>query len=116
MANERRAHTGAEGMVQEPELQRAFYKGLTYVDSVSPKLRTLLEKEVSGLKIVFKYRNKVSRLHTRLKASDPKQLQSGVVYKVPCGDCPTSYVGHTISYLKVRMARHDLNCRNNHEE
>ncbi|CAA9997102.1 unnamed protein product, partial [Nesidiocoris tenuis] len=44
------------------------------------------------------------------------ERRSGVVYKVNCKDCPVCYIGHTISYLKVRMARHGRDCRNEHEK
>ncbi|BET02188.1 Hypothetical protein NTJ_15005 [Nesidiocoris tenuis] len=93
-----------------------IFMGLTYVQGISPKLKALLSKDVMNVSVVFKYANKISRLHTRLKAADPIQLQSGVVYRVNCKDCPTCYVGHTISYLKVRMARHSRDCRDEHEE
>ncbi|CAB0003926.1 unnamed protein product, partial [Nesidiocoris tenuis] len=101
---------------RNPEEVGTFYAGLTYVERISPKLRVLLEKELPRVKIAFKYNNKISRIHTKLKAPDPVQLQSGVVYKVPCRDCSTSYVGHTISYLKVRMARHGRDCRGRLED
>ncbi|BES90909.1 ankyrin 2,3 unc44 [Nesidiocoris tenuis] len=111
-----RDHAEAVDASQGPEAVQKFYAGLTYVEGVSTKLRGLLEKELPSVKIAFKYNNKISRLHTRLKAADPIQLQSGVVYKVPCKGCSTSYVGHTISYLRVRMARHARDCRGSPED
>ncbi|CAB0010407.1 unnamed protein product, partial [Nesidiocoris tenuis] len=111
-----RDHAEAVDTSQGPEAVQKFYAGLTYVEGVSTKLRGLLEKELPSVKIAFKYNNKISRLHTRLKAADPIQLQSGVVYKVPCKGCSTSYVGHTISYLRVRMARHARDCRGSPED
>ncbi|CAB0010456.1 unnamed protein product [Nesidiocoris tenuis] len=111
-----RDHAEAVDTSQGPEAVQKFYGGLTYVEGVSTKLRGLLEKELPSVKIAFKYNNKISRLHTRLKAADPIQLQSGVVYKVPCKGCSTSYVGHTISYLRVRMARHARDCRGSPED
>ncbi|BES87341.1 Hypothetical protein NTJ_00143 [Nesidiocoris tenuis] len=90
--------------------QRVFYAGLTYIQGVSPRLRSLLQKELPGSKFVFRCGNKVARTHTKLKAVDPIELQSGVVYKVACRDCNTCYVGQTISYVKVRMARHNQDC------
>ncbi|CAB0013257.1 unnamed protein product [Nesidiocoris tenuis] len=112
------SHGEAPVAAQAAQVVPTVFMGLTYIEGISPKLKILLQKGISSvnIKVVFKYRNKMSRLHTRLKASDPMQLQSGVVYKVPCRDCPTCYVGHTISYLKVRMARHNRDCRNEHDE
>ncbi|BES87901.1 Hypothetical protein NTJ_00710 [Nesidiocoris tenuis] len=99
-----------------PGITPRIFMGLTFARGISPKLKVLLQKDLSNVSVVFKYSNKISRLHTRLKATDPIELQSGVVYKVNCGDCSACYVGHTISYLKVRMARHKRDCRNEHEE
>ncbi|BET03458.1 ankyrin 2,3 unc44 [Nesidiocoris tenuis] len=113
---DRQSDEVVQNEVVVPDAPPKIFMGLTYVQGISPKLKALLQKDVSNVSVVFKYVNKISRLHTRLKAADPIQLQSGVVYKVNCKDCPVCYIGHTISYLKVRMARHGRDCRNEHEE
>ncbi|BES89850.1 Hypothetical protein NTJ_02657 [Nesidiocoris tenuis] len=109
---------GASGAVRTPQdgEQAMYYARLMYIQDISPRLRVLLRREIPRAKLVFRYGNKVSRMHSRLKSEDPAELSSGVVYKVPCSNCPASYVGHTISYLKVRMARHRLDCRGDPEE
>ncbi|CAA9997332.1 unnamed protein product [Nesidiocoris tenuis] len=100
----------------DADVSPKIFMGLTYVQGISPKLKVALQKDLSNVKVVFKYSNKISRLHTRLKDKDPIQLQSGVVYKVNCRNCSACYIGHTISYIKVRMARHNRDCRNEQEE
>lgn len=91
---------------------RTCFRGLTYVEGISPRLRVLLEEELPSVKVVFKYAHKVSQLHTPLKSTDPLSLRSCIIYKVPCSDCTLQYVGHTQSYIKVRMSQHRADCQN----
>ena len=40
-----------------------------------------------------------------------KHKQSGVVYRVTCGDCGSQYVGETGRSLETRMVEHGRRCR-----
>ena len=42
----------------------------------------------------------------QVKNKTPEQKQTGVVYEIPCKDCPEVYVGETKRTLKVRLSEH----------
>ena len=42
----------------------------------------------------------------RLPLWTSEQKQTGVVYEIPCKDCPEVYVGETKRTLKVRLSEH----------
>ena len=43
---------------------------------------------------------------SNLKEKTPKDLQSGVIYRIPCLDCEGVYIGQTGRYLKTRLTEH----------
>ncbi|CAA9994785.1 unnamed protein product [Nesidiocoris tenuis] len=53
------------------EVTPRIFMGLTFSWEISPKLKVLLEKDLSNVSVVFKYTNKINRLDTRLRATDP---------------------------------------------
>ena len=59
-----------------------------------------------GVKPVFRPMNTIKRDLMQVKNRTPEQKQTGVVYEVPCKDCPEGYVGETKRTLKVRMSEH----------
>ena len=46
---------------------------------------------------------------TKLKPTTPVLQRSGVVYKIPCKNCPTSYIGQTKQLLRKRLNGHKYN-------
>ena len=44
-----------------------------------------------------------------LKPLVPRMLSSGVVYKIQCPGCPSSYIGQTVRHLQTRFREH-LGC------
>lgn len=62
---------------------------------------------------ILKLLLKIKTLYTKLKSSDPKELQSNLVYNIPCKDCHSLYIGETEQYLKSRIVHHKYTCRNN---
>ena len=55
--------------------------------------------------IVLTSQNKLGNAF-RFKDSIPKELTSGVVYKLQCGFCNESYYGECEIHLNVRIAKH----------
>lgn len=100
-------------LVDNPEapVERPAFASLTYVQGISPKLKALLERECQNVRIVYGYKNRVSRLHTPLKARDSLMLQSQVIYRIDCGGCCSCYIGQTKQYIKDRNRQHANDCR-----
>ena len=46
-----------------------------------------------------------------LKSRPPVDQQTKVVYKIPCADCPWSYIGETGRCLKTRVTEHIRNTK-----
>jgi hypothetical protein len=74
------------------------------------------QRTYHSLKRLFKFHNiqvvaKPSNTlykHTfsKLKDKTDKQIQSNLIYEVPCKDCNSTYIGQTKQYLKKRMYSH----------
>ena len=77
----------------------------------TPYIRGLSEKIAKvcaplGVKPVFRPRRTLKRELMQVKSRTPEQKQTGVVYKIPCKECPEVYVGETKRTLKVRLSEH----------
>ena len=58
------------------------------------------------MKPVFRPKKTLKRELMQVKNRTPGQKQTGVVYEIPCKDCPEVYVGETKRTLKVRLSEH----------
>ena len=77
----------------------------------TPYIRGLNEKIAKvcaplGVKPVFRSKRTLKRELMQVKNRTPEQKQTGVVYEIPCKDCPELYVGETKRTLKVRLGEH----------
>ena len=54
---------------------------------------------------MFKSQNKLAKAF-RFKDRIPKELTSGVVYKIQCELCNESYYGECVKHLNVRIGEH----------
>lgn len=86
-----------------PEPQK-YYK-IPYVKGLSEKLGSTLSKY--SIQTAYSNENTLKKhIYTKLKDKTPKELQSNIVYKIPCSVCGKSYVGVTGRYLKQRLSEH----------
>ena len=77
----------------------------------TPYIRGLSEKIEKvcaplGVKPVFRPKRTLKRELMQVKNRTPEQKQTGVVYEIPCKECPEVYVGETKRTLKVRLSNH----------
>ena len=77
----------------------------------TPYIRGLSEKIAKvcaplGVKPVFRPKRTLKRELMQVKNRPPERKQTGVVYEIPCKDCPEVYVGETKRTLKVRLSEH----------
>ena len=49
---------------------------------------------------------------TKVKDPSPINLRAGAVYKIPCAECPASYVGETGRTLECRIEEHNCSIAN----
>ena len=77
----------------------------------TPYIKGLSEKIAKvcvplGVKLVFRPKKTLKRELMQVKNRTPEQKQTGVVYEIPCKDCPEVYVGETKRTLKVTLGEH----------
>ena len=75
------------------ENNNKYYK-IPYVRNLSEKPNRTLTK--SGLTVTYASENTIGKhFFTKLKEKTPKDLESNVVYEIPCSECNGVYIGTT---------------------
>lgn len=88
------------------------FRSLAYFNGCSEQLAKTIKIYDPSIGIGFKsYNTLYSLFFSKLKQKVPKLLCSELIYKIDCGDCELSYVGHTKSYLKIRLGGHKSDVR-----
>ena len=59
-----------------------------------------------GIHTTFTSRNTLRKSLMKVKGRPGMLDVKGVVYSIPCADCPATYIGETGRRLKVHMAEH----------
>lgn len=77
---------------------------IPYIKNLSEKLKKELSND--SITVTFKNENTVKNCFTKLKTPTPKDLESNIIYKIPCSQCEGVYVGQTGRYLKTRISEH----------
>ena len=81
------------------------YFKLPYVRNISERVAKSLGGD--NVKIAFSNANTIGKhFFTKQKSKTPSEIESNIVYKIPCKDCSKSYVGQTGRYLKQRLYEH----------
>lgn len=92
--------------------ERKRYAGLTYIPGITEKLSKQLKRVAPDLTIAPRPPSKVGQLFTDMKYKLPTDLQSFVVYKIPCKLCRNFYIGETIQNLCERCKQHQRDVNN----
>ena len=80
------------------ENNNKYYK-IPYVRNLSEKLNRTLTK--NGLTVTYASENTIGKhFFTKLKEKIPKDLESNVVYEIPCSECNGVYIGPRVDILK----------------
>ena len=82
-----------------------------YVRGVSERI----EKMCRPLKVrtVMKSASTLRSSLVKVKHIRPDRKKKGVVYKVPCKDCPCVYIGETGRTLEKRLSEHRTSVKKN---
>ena len=75
-----------------------------YIKGLSEKIEKVCAP--LGVKSVFRPMMTLKRDLMQVKNRTPEQKQTGVVYEIPCKDCPPAYVGETKRTLKFTLSEH----------
>jgi len=96
---------------QEFKNKKNFFT-IPYVRSISESFLPLAKKY--GYEIAYSVPNTLNRFIKRGKDKIEPAMQNGVVYKINCRDCNSSYVGQTKRKLGTRLKEHrlDMNKKN----
>ncbi|XP_065094096.1 uncharacterized protein LOC135714647 [Ochlerotatus camptorhynchus] len=106
-----RIYKAAENITTlQPERDEAKRISLPFYPKVTNPIKNTLKRQ--GLHIVHKSDNTLRDLLCNLKDKIPADEQSGI-YRIPCQDCPSVYIGQTRRKVKVRLKEHKNAVDNN---
>lgn len=96
---------------------REVYCKIPYIDCLSEQIKNTFKghttKKQEKIKITTRSHNTIKRrFFSKTKSKNKKELKSGIIYNIPCTQCPKSYVGQTGRYLKQRLNEHKNDQRN----
>ena len=77
---------------------------LPYIRHLSECIRRILTP--LGIRTCFRPHCTLRQSLVRVKDPTPAPQRTGVVYRIPCGNCPKVYIGQTSRTLKHRLTEH----------
>ncbi|XP_068691539.1 uncharacterized protein [Montipora foliosa] len=83
---------------------------LPYISGLTEPLMRLLRKH--EIRVVTKPLKTLQQEFPSPKTRQPLDQQCNVVYKIPCSDCPWSYIGETGRCFLTRKKEHQRNLKN----
>lgn len=89
-----------------PTTTPAVYKPMVFVDQLTSRLRKTLRDDFPQVTLATRNERTVKAVFSNTKDAIPKEMRSKVIYRIPCRDCKSSYVGLTSNFLKTRMSGH----------
>ena len=94
-----------EACLYNMEEKDKFRFFVQYRGKPTEKLAMSFKRLNAPCKVIMTTR-KAKTIMPSLKPTVPKMLWSGVVYKIQCPGCPSSYVGQTVRHLQHRFREH----------
>ena len=77
---------------------------LLYVNHISHAIARILRN--IDIMVSFHPHHTLHQHLVRVKDIIPVESRNGIIYKIPCKDCPNSYVGQTKRCLAIRLKEH----------
>ena len=87
----------------EPDTCKAVVV-VPYIRHFSESIRRILS--LLGIRTYFRPYHTLRQVLVKLKDQVPVQQRAGVIYRIPCKDCPEVYVGQTGRTLAHRLKEH----------
>lgn len=91
---------------QQTEIKK--YVKFPYIKEISHKIAKLFKPY--NYQLAFYNTRTIRELFTNLKDSTPLSEKSSIVYKIPCKNCSSCYIGQTKQYAKCRIKQHNYDC------
>ena len=82
---------------------------LPYIKGLTEPLTRLLRN--NGIRTTSRPLMTLQQEFVSPKSRSPVDQQTNAVYKIPCADCPWSYIGETGRCLKTRVKEHTRNTK-----
>ena len=82
---------------------------IPYVKGVSERIRRILGR--ANIRTAFSTVTTIRSLLVKTKPVTKEHDKKGVIYRVPCQDCPKVYIGETGRKLSTRLTEHKRHCR-----
>ena len=76
-----------------------------YIEQVHQPLQLLLRPY--SINLINNNKHNIHTITGSTKDRIPSLLRSNIVYRIPCKDCPSAYIGQTKRYLKTRIQEHE---------
>jgi hypothetical protein len=99
----------------EPSNRRALgFTVLPYIRGVTERVKRVLTK--ANIQVAVSSRNTLRHKLDRLKDPIEQDKERCVVYKIPCAECDSVYVGQTSVARKTRVAQHEADYRHKRKQ
>ncbi|XP_058827843.1 uncharacterized protein LOC131687767 [Topomyia yanbarensis] len=85
------------------------YRSIPFIPVLSKIITSILRPDFPTLKFAYRPIKTTKCLLKQIKDPVPPQLQSNVIYSIPCYECPMTYIGMTRNQLKTRLSGHRSN-------
>ena len=102
-ATHTQASTTSDEPTNEEQKPRATVT-IPYIQGLSEPIKRLLERV--KVKVRLRPNKTLRQLLVRPKDKVPMEQRTGVVYSIPCRDCPKTYVGQSGRSLECRVKEH----------
>jgi len=93
------------------------FRSLPFVGGSSHIICKMIGNLNDGTSTAFRKFNTIGNLFfSKIKDTIPKEKFSGLVYKIPCENCPKVYIGETMPFLSKRIHQHNYGIRKSHDD
>ena len=83
---------------------------IPYISGVSERIRRVCANY--RIRVFFRSNRTLRSLLTKVRPCAHPVKSTGLIYRIPCLDCDSSYIGETGRTLDTRLSEHRRNCRN----
>lgn len=97
-------HTQLSPQPEQPQPKPVATITVPYIQGLSEAIKRVLSN--LNIRVCFRPHQTLRQLLARPKDPVPQDARKGVIYKIPCRDCDSSYVGQSKRSLAVRLKEH----------